>query len=228
METMYHTPDTEALLNCDSLRGGVLRCLHAYHERPLLGIVERRRGRGSLVSAERSGGKEKSKAKVQFATYSQLHRRYCLCLLTRAAASVGVARVRSVCARVSTRALPPRAPTCVHTRARAHARTHSRCQYMRSSMSARLLLPTASKCGVLCRASVYARQVCRARKGKECKGKEWGCRVSGPFHFVCVRQVHRRVVWRVACGVWCLAFREQSHTNVSNGAVGHQRLKPKL
>ena len=79
METMYHTPDTEALLNCDSLRGAVLRCLAAYHERPLLGTVERRRGRGSQVSAERSGGKEKgekSKAKVQFATYAQLHRRY--------------------------------------------------------------------------------------------------------------------------------------------------------
>ena len=76
METMYHTPDTEALLSDDSLRVGVLRCLAAYHDRPLLGIVERRRGRGSLAGAERGGGKEKNRSKVQFATYAQLHRRY--------------------------------------------------------------------------------------------------------------------------------------------------------
>ena len=59
MEILYRTPDTDALLDCDSLREAIQRCCAAYHDRPLLGVIERRSGRGvveSHTSAAEAGG----------------------------------------------------------------------------------------------------------------------------------------------------------------------------
>lgn len=79
MEVMYRTPDTEALLNAPSLRDALVRCFAAYHDRPLLGVLQRRRGRTRGVSsspfASEAGATQKTKSKVEFATYAQLQRR---------------------------------------------------------------------------------------------------------------------------------------------------------
>ena len=78
METMHRTADTDALLDCDSLRAALYRCFAAYHDRPLFAIVERRRGRGSAQRSEtqqhEGAGRDKKKSKVHFATYMKMHR----------------------------------------------------------------------------------------------------------------------------------------------------------
>jgi hypothetical protein len=59
METMYRTPDCDALLNgCDSLREAMSRCLVAYFDRPLLGVLERRHGRNKADDAKQVSSAE--------------------------------------------------------------------------------------------------------------------------------------------------------------------------
>ena len=61
METMYRTPDCDALLNgCDSLREAMSRCLVAYFDRPLLGVLERRHGRNKADAKQVSSEEMRS------------------------------------------------------------------------------------------------------------------------------------------------------------------------
>jgi len=140
METMHPTPDTEALLDCDSFRAALLRCLSAFKDRPLIGIIERRRGRGS-TSAEPNVETAPADARGEGAW----------------GGGVGNIFDSGPASSKARGADKDRRKSKVHFA--TYAKLHRLCQYIGYSIVNQLMLPHGSSCGILCRSSQHAREI---------------------------------------------------------------------
>lgn len=140
METMHSTPDTEALLDCESFRAALHRCLSAFKDRPLIGVIERRRGRGS-TPVESNVETLPADAQGEGAWGGRLGSIFDSGPAASKAQGTGKDKRKSK----------------VHFA--TYAKLHRRCQYIGYSLVNQLMLPEASSCAILCRSSQHAPEV---------------------------------------------------------------------
>jgi hypothetical protein len=159
MEIMHRTPDTEALLNCESLRTVILRCFAAYADRPLLGILERRRRRVRGGAAE--GGRD---AALSTDTASDQGSFSLSMLLEKVPAARGGSSESERPGATAAKERKEQVNACMgQNRSKVQFATYSnlqrRAQWICYSLTSQLLLPEAAKCAVLCRSSNSSRKV---------------------------------------------------------------------